>query len=186
MCNNAYYDDWLHRGGHPLLRGMNHYVYGMYVNVVPRIKAQVGSLRYYPFEQHYVKSESYVQIVLEAPRTPFLHGITMPTRSKDLPTNCLLHACLLQPTACRCKEDCANPRTHSDVYIALAAPEPATQVYGNTKPNGIACKLQGPERFQQPWRAFEAHLQTVARRADEKRMAQQRVLTLTDVTCQRR
>ena len=186
MSSDAYYDDWLHRGDHHLLRAMNHYVYGMYVDVVPRIKAQIQGLRYYPFAEHYNKYESKVQIVNEAPRTPFLHGITMPTRSKDLPRNSLVHACLLRPTACRCKEDCANPRAHSLLYIAPAAPISTSILYGNTKPNGRARKLQGAERFQQPWRAYEAHLQTLARRADDKRMLQMRVPTLTDVTCQRR
>ncbi len=187
MSSNAYYDDWLHRGDHRLLRGMNHYVYGIYVDVVPRVTAQIKGLRYYPFVEHYTKSDSYVQVVNEAPRTPFLHGITMPTRSKDLPRNSLVHACLLRPTGCRCKEDCGNPRAHSLLYIAAAAPAPAAiPLYGNTKPSGRARCLQGAERFQQPWRAYEAHLQTLARRADDKRVLQKRVLTLTDVTCQRR
>ena len=170
--NNAYYDDWLHRGSWEPIRAMNHYVYGMYVDVVDNFTATLRDLQSYPFSSHYAKSGTHVQILLRAPRIPFLHGITLPSRAADIGTNALMQQCLCRPTSCDHASCCRNPAAHSKRYIA-------------TKSNGYHGTAAGVMRFVEPWRVYEAHLQVLAARADQKLTRARRCACLTDVSTQR-
>ena len=71
MSNDAFYDDWLHRGTSAALRDMCHYIYAMLVRVVPRITAASQGDHFFDFDPHYVKAGSHVQVLLDAPRTPY-------------------------------------------------------------------------------------------------------------------
>jgi hypothetical protein len=201
LSNDAFYDDWLHRGFAEPLRAMNHYIYGMYVAVVPKVHAHRDAMRCFPFDHHYNKASHSVQVLLEGPRTPFLHGVTLPTKDADPETNALMHQTLFRPTRCPGSGFCNQPHKHSALYMCPAIclrmkGDPAPFVYGLSCPRiRASAAIRGARRFVQPWRAFEAEQQTLARRncydtvprgADCKLEMAKRVPCLTDVTCQRK
>ena len=52
MSNDAFYDDWLHRGGQDPLRHMNHYLYAMHVALMPVVEAEARGVHYFEFDRH--------------------------------------------------------------------------------------------------------------------------------------
>ena len=188
LSTQAFYDDWLHRGQERLLLNMNHYVYAMFVAKVSRCDALSKGLYAYEFDEHYGQAANFVQVILDAPRTPYLHGITMPTRAKDPATNALVHQILLRPTRCPGKGYCCNPVAHSAKYFTATVRKSMTSLSGVSRPlSTLAKPVSGQDRFVHPWKAYEAELQMLARRADEKLRfgRSRRVPVLPDTTCQR-
>ena len=92
------YDDWLHRHEHEPLASMPLYVYAMYVDIRAAHDTYENDMELasFCFDPHYVKASSHVQVLLRAPRTPYLHGITVPSRAKDRITNALAHQILFR------------------------------------------------------------------------------------------
>ncbi len=188
VSNSAHYDDYLHRGDQELLAAMDQYAYGAFVAVVSRLEAETAGQHYYEFMPHYTKFEHSVQVLLEAPRTPFLHGITTPTRTKDAATNAMVHQILLRPTRCPGPGRCHDCVAHSRHYLS---PRPLASIasqryYGFARPRARkARRVLGAERFVAPWLAYEAEQQVLAARADAKLADGRRVAVLPDVTTER-
>lgn len=159
LTNDAFYDGWLHRGREQVLRNMNLYVYAMYVLKTPRLEAMTKGLHAFEFDEHYVQAQTFVQVLLEAPRTPFLHGVTMPTRAKLPATNALVHQILLRPTRCPGRCHCNDVVAHSGKYLARSLQHLPASLHGVSRPRRTPSKaMHGAERFLQPWRAYEAEL----------------------------
>ena len=102
FSNDSFYDHWLHRGSTEPLHSMTLYVYAMWVHVclANDTHANPLALGSFRFDAHYVKAKNHVQVLLKEPRTPYLHGFTVPSRAKDLLTNALAHQILFRPTVC--------------------------------------------------------------------------------------
>lgn len=188
--NDAYYDDWLHRGRAEPLRSMCHYIYGMYVRPKPRATAASLGRPCFEFDHHYVKAKSYVQVLLYAPEVPYLHGFTVPSKDQDLPTNSLAHLVLFRPTRCPGASCCRDAAAPAQIYIGQqACAEPAAAACwqpGLSKPSAGASVTRGRKRFVEQWRAYEARLQALAsERADTKIQRARKIATLTDVTSER-
>ena len=76
---------------------MCHYIYAMYVKVVPRTEGETCD-RFFSFEQHYKKNSAFVQVLEVSPRVPYMVGFTMPSRAGDVAANALYHLSLLKPS----------------------------------------------------------------------------------------
>ena len=63
------------------------------------------------------------------PRTPYLHGLTMPTRSSDRNTNSLFHSVLFKQTRCVGVKHCNDISGHSKPYIAGPSRVCSSSVY---------------------------------------------------------
>ena len=181
---HASYDDWLHRGNEEPVSSMNQYVYAMYVQRKPIIAVQASNMHYCYFTAHYHCSTTHVQEILYAPRTPFLHGVTMPTAAKDPQTNSLFHSVLFMPTSCPHRKCCHRFPVHSSPYIeARPRRSDVNSLHGVTRPVGLSTSLRGASRFIAPWRAHEALQLTLSQRADVKIHASRKVSALCDTTC---
>ena len=188
--NEAFYDDWLHRGEADPLRSMCHYLYGMYVRPKSRTTAAALGRPCFEFDQHYTKAKSFVQVLLYSPEVPYLHGFTVPSKDQDLATNSLAHLVLFRPTRCPGATFCRDTAAHAQVYIgqAFCAGKPASPGWqpGLSKPSSRGGALRGRRRFIEQWRAYEALLQTLAtERADPKIHRARKLATLTDITSER-
>ena len=120
--NDTYYDDYLHRGAEEEhgtecrqtpLGEMNYYEYGMYVRVVPGSPWNLLQNQY-AFDQHHTKFETHIQQLRKSPAVPYVHGFTMPTKTKDPETNACFKQILLRPHRCRGPEHCMACDASSD------------------------------------------------------------------------
>ena len=188
--NDSYYDDWLHRGQNDPLAAMTLYVYAMYVDTRAAHDTYENDMELasFSFDPHYVKASSHVQVLLRAPRTPYLHGITVPSRAKDSITNALAHQILFRPTMCL---DASHHQEQWRIAARYATccntscESTCTRSVGRTMPNYRGKRKSAEQTCVQAWRAHEAYLTTQAMRADEKLARGRRVLTITDLSCLR-
>ena len=109
----------------------------------------------------------------------------MPTASSDRATNALCHSVLLRLTRCPGKGHCKDVRSHSKHYIEVQTHSNTSLLHGTTKPARASARRQGPARFIPPWKAFDAHMITLAQRADCKIHRSRKIPTLIDVTSMR-
>eukprot|EP00435_Cladocopium_sp_Y103_P015049 s4406_g3.t1 len=118
LRTTSFYEDYLHRGDVEPLASMNFYVYGMHVSCVH--VQQIGNRRpnvpEFEFAAHYTKAKYYVQVLHPAPRVPYLHGVTMPTKDKD-PEICG------QPFTLACCGSTAASMLHAVVVDTIALRE---------------------------------------------------------------
>ena len=63
LSSDAFYDDWLHRGTHGLVAGMNHYIYAMYIRPTLREQAISDGVNFIEFDNHYSKYANHVQVI---------------------------------------------------------------------------------------------------------------------------
>ena len=188
--NDSCYDGWLHHGGAETVASMSLYVYAMFVET--RCSGDIfdSSLATgtFHFEAHYVKSSGYVQLLLRASRTPYLHGFTVPSRAEDVVTNALTDQAWFRPLRCRDQE------YHSETWrpvlpYATCCSRPllrsGPRLHGNTMPAYSGKRLTAELASVQACRAYEAQLVTLAARAGEKLERSQRVPAITDLSCQR-
>ena len=167
----------------------------MHVALMPVVEAEARGVHYFEFDRHYAKFSHFVQVLVDAPRTPFLHGITTPTRAHDPGRNALVHLVLFRPTACSGPACCRSPAAHAGRYLTLAPVARLSPLVlhsmnrsraGAAKAIGLSKRsIYEAETFVQPWRAYEARQQVLAQRADAKLARAQRVAVLQDTTCQR-
>ena len=188
MRNDAWYDDWLHRGHTQPMKSMNQYVYSMWVEVVPTFRIRDEVQFAYSFADHYCKASHYSQVLRYAPRTPYLHGITLPTVFADPCMNSLMQQALFRPTHCPSSAACRSQEAHSGLYFGIVTK--SKQMLSKTT-NGFANAVRrarpkiGMERFREQWRAYEAHMQVLAQRADSKVAYSRKTPVLGDVSGQR-
>lgn len=175
--NDAFLDDWYHRG--PELVWMCHYLYAMYVKVVPRVEGEDHN-KMYPFETHYKKFSQYVQILEVSPRVPYMVGFTMPSRSGDAATNALFHLSLLKPCR-RCRGDCSDVLHLSGHVLSHQWPTNGHSLLGYTQVNRKAQPTWGENRFVEAWKAWEALQLTKAEAGWAKLRLERRVAVLDDV-----
>ena len=177
VSNDAFVDDWYHRG--PDLAWMSHYLYAMYVRVVPKS----DGLRFqwsFAFVHHYKKYAGFVQVLEPSPRVPYMVGFTMPTRSADPATNALYHLCLMKPSRV-CKGCCEDVAWLAGHVLSSVAGSQQGILFGYTKPAGQAQPSRGERRFTEAWKAWEALQLTRAERAWAKLKLERRVGVLDDV-----
>lgn len=176
--NDAFLDDWNHRGGQ--LAWMCHYVYAMYVKVVPRSEGELED-HFIPFLDHYKKAAGFVQVLECSPRVPYMVGFTMPTRSGDAATNALYHCCLMKPGKL-CNGNCADVEWLSGHVLLQQHSITDQMLFGHTQPSKRIKQTRGERRFVEAWRAWDALQLTRAERAWMKLKAEKRVPVLQDVT----
>ena len=128
--NDAFLDDWFHRGS--ALGWMCHYVYAMYVKVVPRTE-EFQCDRVIPFVSHYKKHTGFVQVLEASPRVPYMVGFTMPSRHGDAATNALYHLCLMKPGS-MCRGQCDDVGWLSGHVISHCWPRHQRNMFGFTWP----------------------------------------------------
>ena len=175
--NDAFLDDWFHRGS--ALGWMCHYVYAMYVKVVPRTE-ECQYDRVIPFVSHYKKHTGFVQVLEASPRIPYMVGFTMPSRHGDAATNALYHLCLMKPGS-MCRGQCDDVGWLSGHVISHCWPKHQRNMFGFTWPTRKAPRKRGEGRFTEAWKAWEALQLTRAQRGWRKLKAERRVAVLDDV-----
>ena len=157
----SFYEDYLHRGQEEPLASMNLYVYAMHVSSVPVSEAAKFQYGEFNYVAHYVKAKSHVQILHEAPRIPYLHGISMPTKQKDPEMWAAVHVALLRKHSCGSEKNCGKSAAVHHIHafpnkghIRLMAP--GSDVRTVRDRTGVLAE----------WKATEARMQCLADRAD--------------------
>ena len=143
LRSTSFYEDYLHRGSEEPLASMSLYVYAMHVVCVHVRESGQHVHGEFFFEEHYSKSKTHVQVLQGAPRVPYLHGITVPSRAKDAYVRAVSHLCLFKPHRCCRTEFCGRPAAVDYFRCATVSLE---------------------------WKVAEAELQTLADRADVPRL----------------
>ena len=143
LRSTSFYEDYLHRGSEEPLASMSLYVYAMHVACVHVRQSGHHVHGEFLFEEHYCKSKTHVQVLQGEPRVPYLHGITVPSRSKDAYMRAVSHLCLFKPHRC-CRSDVCGHAVAVDNFRCATVP------------------LE--------WKVTEAELQTCADRADVPRL----------------
>ena len=100
LRSTSFYEDYLHRGSEEPLASMSLYVYAMHVVCVHVRESGQHVHGEFFFDEHYSKSKTHVQVLQGAPRVPYLHGITVPSRAKDAYVRAVSHLCLFRPHRC--------------------------------------------------------------------------------------
>ena len=80
----------------------------------------------------------------------------------------ILLSVLLLPTRCPGKGCCKDIMAHSLRYIECHSTTQTLLRHGEARPTYTATCADGPRRFIRLWKAFKAHQQTLAIRADTK------------------
>ena len=114
---SSQYDDWLHRGDHPILKDLCWYVYSIWVYRVERprssnkrrdiesIGANAGRWQCpsgyvdINFAAHYTLASSFVQRIQIEPKIPQLEGFTTPPSTLDANRNAMVKLLLFFPIA---------------------------------------------------------------------------------------
>ena len=160
----SFYEDYLHRGDVEPLAAMNFYVYGMHVSCVHVSRASGTDFAEFEFEPHYSKAKQYVQVLHAAPRVPYLHGVSMPTKLKDGEMWAAVHCALLRKHHCDSAHHCGRAQAVKHIRKIPVSPRKRVLVQG-----GDARALLDKTGILGEWRATEAEIQTLAARADVPR-----------------
>ena len=157
----SFYEDYLHRGSEEPLASMNLYVYAMHVSAVPLHEGGKFDHGEFEFLSHYVKAKSHVQILHPAPRIPYLHGISMPTKQKDPEMWAAVHLALLRKHACCSEKHCGKAQAVRHIHLfprkgraRLVAP--GVDLRTVLDRTGVLAE----------WKATEARMQCLADHAD--------------------
>ena len=163
LRTTSFYEDYLHRGDVEPLKSMNFYVYGMYVSCVhvQQLGDRITHVAEFDFVPHYNKARFYVQVLHKTFRIPYLHGITPPTKEKDPEMWAAVHLGLLRRHHCLGSAKCGHP----DGVLAHVRKMPRSKrsrvVIGGTDRR----RVEDPTGLLTEWRATEAEMQTLAKRA---------------------
>ena len=163
LRTTSFYEDYLHRGEEEPLKSMNFYVYGMHVSCVhiQQVGNRMSHVAEFDFAPHYGKSKFYVQVLHQAPRVPYLHGITMPTKEKDPEMWAAVHIGLLRAHKCLGSEKCGQAAGVQHLRKIPTRRRHRIAVAGTD-----VRRLEDKTRVLAEWRATEAEMQTLADRAD--------------------
>lgn len=159
--STSFYEDYLHRGQEEPLASMNLYVYAMHVSSVPLHEGGKFANGEFEFVPHYGKAKSHVQILHEAPRIPYLHGITMPTKQKDPEMWAAVHVALLRKHACCHEKSCGKAEAVRHIHVF-----PAKGRARVVAPGADVRVVRDRTGVLAEWKATEAHMQCLADRAD--------------------
>ena len=160
----SFYEDYLHRGKVEPLASMNLYVYAMHVSSVPLHEAGKFDHGEFDFDAHYGKAKTHVQILHPAPRIPYLHGISMPTKQKDPEMWAAVHIALLRPHFCCNAEQCGKAAAVRHICAIprkgrVAVVAPGSDYRTVVDRTGVLGE----------WKVTEARMQCLAQRADATR-----------------
>eukprot|EP00438_Fugacium_kawagutii_P020118 Skav226970 [mRNA] locus=scaffold51:356186:370706:- [translate_table: standard] len=163
LRTTSFYEDYLHRGDVEPLASMNFYVYGMHVSCVhvQQLGGRSSHVAEYDFAPHYSKARSYVQILHPAPRVPYLHGLTMPTKEKDPEMWSAVHVALLRKHHCLGPKCCGQ--SFGVQHIRKIPSKMRHRVVTSVSDRRLAEDKSG---ILTEWKATEAEMQTLAQRAD--------------------
>ena len=164
LRTTSFYEDYLHRGDVEPLAAMNFYVYGMHVSCVHVSRTSGTDFAEFEFEPHYSKAKQYVQVLHAAPRVPYLHGVSMPTKLKDGEMWAAVHCALLRKHRCDSAHHCGRAQAVKHIRKIPVSPRKRVLVQG-----GDAHALLDKTGILGEWRATEAETQTLAARADVPR-----------------
>ena len=164
LRTTSFYEDYLHRGDVEPLAAMNFYVYGMHVSCVHVSRTSGTDFAEFEFEPHYSKAKQYVQVLHAAPRVPYLHGVSMPTKLKDGEMWAAVHCALLRKHRCDSAHHCGRAQAVKHIRKIPVSPRKRVLVQG-----GDARALLDKTGILGEWRATEAETQTLAARADVPR-----------------
>ena len=164
LRTTSFYEDYLHRGDVEPLAVMNFYVYGMHVSCVHVSRTSGTDFAEFEFEPHYSKAKQYVQVLHAAPRVPYLHGVSMPTKLKDGEMWAAVHCALLRKHRCDSAHHCGRAQAVKHIRKIPVSPRKRVLVQG-----GDAHALLDKTGILGEWRATEAETQTLAARADVPR-----------------
>lgn len=164
LRTTSFYEDYLHRGDVEPLAAMNFYVYGMHVSCVHVSRTSGTDFAEFEFEPHYSKAKQYVQVLHAAPRVPYLHGVSMPTKLRDGEMWAAVHCALLRKHRCDSAHHCGRAQAVKHIRKIPVSPRKRVLVQG-----GDACALLDKTGILGEWRATEAETQTLAARADVPR-----------------
>ena len=157
----SFYEDYLHRGSAEPVASMNLYVYAMHVSAVPIQEGGKFEYGEFDFLPHYVKAKTHVQVLHPAPRIPYLHGISMPTKQKDPEMWAAVHIALLRKHCCGDAENCGKASAVHHIHVFPGKPRvrvaaPGSDVRSVLDRTGVMAE----------WRTTEARMQCLADRAD--------------------
>ena len=161
----SFYEDYLHRGDVEPLAAMNFYVYGMHVSCVHVSRTSGTDFAEFEFEPHYSKAKQYVQVLHAAPRVPYLHGVSMPTKLKDGEMWAAVHCALLRKHRCDSAHHCGRAQAVKHIRKIPVSPRKRVLVQGGD----ARASLLDKTGILGEWRATEAETQTLAARADVPR-----------------
>jgi len=157
----SFYEDYLHRGIAEPLASMNLYVYAMHVSAVPSREARKFDHGEFDFSEHYVKAKTHVQVLHAAPRIPYLHGISMPTKQKDPDMWAAVHIALLRKHCCEDEKVCGQASAVRHIHIF-----PGKSRVRVVSPGNDARIVKDSTGVLAEWKATEARVQCLADRAD--------------------
>ncbi|CAL1152198.1 unnamed protein product [Cladocopium goreaui] len=157
----SFYEDYLHRGIAEPLASMNLYVYAMHVSAVPLQEAGKFDHGEFDFSEHYVKAKTHVQVLHAAPRIPYLHGISMPTKQKDPDMWAAVHIALLRKHCCEDENVCGQASAVRHIHIF-----PGKSRVRVVFPGNDARIVRDSTGVLAEWKATEARVQCLADRAD--------------------
>ena len=164
LRTTSFYEDYLHRGDVEPLAAMNFYVYGMHVSCAHVSRTSGTDFAEFEFEPHYSKAKQYVQVLHAAPRVPYLHGVSMPTKLRDGEMWAAVHCALLRKHRCDSAHHCGRAQAVKHIRKIPVSPRKRVLVQG-----GDARALLDKTGILGEWRATEAETQTLAARADVPR-----------------
>ncbi|CAL1153389.1 unnamed protein product [Cladocopium goreaui] len=157
----SFYEDYLHRGIAEPLASMNLYVYAVHVSAVPLQEAGKFDHGEFDFSEHYVKAKTHVQVLHAAPRIPYLHGISMPTKQKDPDMWAAVHIALLRKHCCEDENVCGQASAVRHIHIF-----PGKSRVRVVSPGNDARIVRDSTGVLAEWKATEARVQCLADRAD--------------------
>ena len=157
----SFYEDYLHRGIAEPLASMNLYVYAMHVSAVPLQEAGKFDHCEFDFSEHYVKAKTHVQVLHAAPRIPYFHGISMPTKQKDPDMWAAVHIALLRKHCCEDENACGQASAVRHIHIF-----PGKSRVRVVSPGNDARIVRDSTGVLAEWKATEARVQCLADRAD--------------------
>jgi len=169
-------DDFAHRGD--ALRDMPYYLYRMYVRREPRghRKARPGC-KIFEFDEHYPLFRAYLQRVrLDRMDVPTIDGFQCPTWGEDPEQNSVFKAMLFTPWACHSALACGQPSMFAHMLCNGNCCAVPAGFAPSTAPNVAQFT------FERAWRRRCAEIHVLAQRAEGRRDAARKELTLADTT----
>ena len=165
LRTTSFYEDYLHRGEVEPLASMSFFTYGMHVSCVHIAKTGSNVFEEYDFASHYNKCKEYVQVLHPAPRIPYLHGVTCPSKAKDAEMWSAVHLALFSKHHCSDSKKCGQAEAVR--HIRKLPLSRRRRVVRQGQVEGIQVDATG---VLGEWKAREAEMQTLADRADATRL----------------
>jgi len=128
---------------------------------VQQVGSRQANVAEFDFAPHYTKAKYYVQILHPAPRVPYLHGVTMPTKEKDPEMWAAVHIAVLRKHRCLSSKCCGQAQAVNHIRKIPVARRRRILVAG-----GDIGQVADKTGVLSEWKATEAEMQTLADRAD--------------------